>query len=90
MSYGVKVVGHVTPKKEKVYVLEDGEAITFHTARMEGGELVVFHTPLNVWPSITAGRLGLEYKFLRNSTPDEIALAVEGQALAIKNEVVMK
>jgi hypothetical protein len=68
----VKVVGHVQGKSVPIYELPSGTAVTFHTARDERGAEITFECPLNVWPSIVAGRAGIAYTFLRNATRDEV------------------
>jgi hypothetical protein len=79
----VKIVGHVNTEKEQAYVLDGGQAVTFHTARVPSGEINIFYSPLNTWASITASKLGIEYSFMRNSTPEEVKTAVQDQKLTI-------
>lgn len=83
MQYGVKVVGHVETQKEQAYLLEDGRNVTFHTAKGPKGTLSVFYTPLNVWPSITASKLGIEYTLLRNSTQEEVRAEVAASSIKV-------
>lgn len=55
------------------YVISEG-VFSFHTAfESYDAEGVVFMSPHNVWPSITAQQEGIKYVFMRNSTQEEIA-----------------
>jgi hypothetical protein len=69
----VSILGHIDTNRPKVYVLESGEKVTFHTARLRSNPQVwvTFTSPFDEWPSIMAARLGVEYSFMRNSTQDE-------------------
>lgn len=69
------IVGHVDLKKDNCwYELSDGTVVSFHIAFQDEArrQSCMFVSDNQTWPSETAMRLGIQYKFMRNATQEEI------------------
>ncbi len=75
------IVGRVADKDNYWFKLSGsnkddsgGEIVSFHTAFLdvERERSVMFACEKTSWPSSVAHDLGIEYMFMRNSTPKEI------------------
>lgn len=77
-----EVVVHTVGKVGEVarfywYDFDDG-TFSFHTAHLvDSDETVTFRSRMDTWASVSAARLGVIYRFLRNAKDEEIKTWLE-------------